>query len=327
MPELMEFCFNRKHEVKPDDLGVFSCSSMGFATDHMVRKAGASGGIATALLIYGLETGLIDCALVAGFSKEKPWQTEAKIAVTKKELIEASQSKYAPVAVNAMLNEAIKRGFRKIAIVGCPCHIHAIRKLEYQGLRPEIVDKIKLLLGLFCGAQFNFEGTRHVLVEKCGVTDLEDITKIQYRGRSNSGWDSRFVVELDKGERRELQKFDLVFGGLMFFKRDRCAMCIDWSAELADISLADYWGPSINPGDEASYSSILVRSNRGMEWYQEAQKAGYIQVRESSPEYLIKSSGFETKKHGNAFHLNWRSRHGWPTPDYHYIPDYSPHKW
>ncbi|MDD5703659.1 MAG: coenzyme F420 hydrogenase/dehydrogenase beta subunit N-terminal domain-containing protein [Dehalococcoidales bacterium] len=38
----------------------------------------------TALLIYGMEPGLIDCVLVAGFSKEKPWKTEAKIATTPK---------------------------------------------------------------------------------------------------------------------------------------------------------------------------------------------------------------------------------------------------
>ena len=64
------------------------------------------------------------------------------------------------------------------------------------------------------------------------------------------------MVELGNGERKEVSKFDMVFGGLMHFRRDRCAMCVDWSAELSDISLADYSGTPVNPGDEASYSSF-----------------------------------------------------------------------
>ena len=120
MPELEKFCFGSVSEKKAGDLGIFNYSGMGYATDDRIRRAGASGGVTTALLIYGLEKGLIDCALVAGFSREKPWRTEAKIATNREELIEAAQSKYAPVAINSVLNEAVVRGFQHIAIVGCP---------------------------------------------------------------------------------------------------------------------------------------------------------------------------------------------------------------
>ena len=323
LPELERFCFGKSRENKPDDHGVFSFSGMGYATEERVRRAGASGGVATALLIYGLESGLIDCALVAAFNRDKPWRTEARIATTKEELIEAAQSKYAAVATNSLLGEAVKRGYRKIGLVGCPCHIHAIRKMEYQRLLPNITKKIKILLGLFCGAQFHFEGTRHVLVEKCDVHDLKDVASLQYRGREKE-WSTNFVVELANGEKRYVGKFDMVFGGLMHFRRDRCAMCIDWSAELADISIADYWGPLAKPDDESLYSSFLIRTNRGEDWIWGAQKAGYIDVKESSADYLTECSGFETKKHGCVFRLAQRQRYGWPTPDFHYSPSYAP---
>ena len=118
---------------------------------------------------------------------------------------------------------------------------------------------------------------------------------------------------------------DLVFGtfGLNHFKRDRCAMCIDMSAELADISIADYWGPR-KPGEESYLSSILIRTSRGADWCWGAQKAGYVDVKESPAEYLINSSSFETKKHGSVFCLAQRQRYGWPTPNFHYRLSYAP---
>ena len=325
LPELERFCFGMLREDNPDDLGIFTYSGMACATDDKVHRAGAGGGVATALLVYGLENGLIDCALVAGFSRDKPWRTEAKIATTAEELIEAAQSKYAAVAVNSLLHEAVKRGYQNIGIIGCPCHIHALRKMEYQRLAPNITNKIKILLGLFCGSQFHFEGTRHVLVEKCDVPDLKDIVRLQYRGRG-SEWSSNFIVELDNGEKKYVSKFDMVFGGLINFKRDRCAMCIDWSADLADISLADYWGPLTKREVESIYSSLLIRTSRGDDWCRGAQKAGYIDVKESSADYLVKSLGFETKKHGCVFILEQRRRHGWPTPDFHCHPSYAPYR-
>lgn len=129
--ELERFSLGKVRENKPNDFGVFSFSGMGYATDENTRRAGAGGGIATALLIYGIENDLIDCAVVAGFSRDELWRTEARLATTRDELIEAAQSKYAAVATNSLLGEAVKHGYKSIGLVGCPCHIEAIRKMEY----------------------------------------------------------------------------------------------------------------------------------------------------------------------------------------------------
>jgi len=47
------------------------------------------------------------------------------------------------------------------------------------------------------------------------------------------------------------------------FKRDRCEMCVDWAAELADLSVGDYWDPQARPGEAAGTSSCLVRTAAG----------------------------------------------------------------
>jgi coenzyme F420 hydrogenase subunit beta len=226
-------------------------------------------------------------------------------------LIESSQSKYAVVAVNSLLNEAVKRGYKKIGLVGCPCHVEAIRKMEYQGLVPRITEKITILIGLMCGLQFHFEGTRHALSELCGVQDLQSIARLQYKCKDDNGL-PHFVVDLNNGERRSATVDEAIKGRAECFTRDRCTMCIDYSSELADISVGDYWP------DRGIYTAILARTSKGVNWLNGAKDANYVQMEEKpSTDYLLDCPAFETKKHGAVFRLALRQRYGWPVPNFH----------
>ena len=69
LPELEKFIFGKVRENRPDDLGIVIYSGRGYATDAQIRQAGTSGGMTTALLKYALDAGIIDCALVTGFSQ------------------------------------------------------------------------------------------------------------------------------------------------------------------------------------------------------------------------------------------------------------------
>jgi coenzyme F420 hydrogenase subunit beta len=314
LPELEKFVFGRVRDSRPDDFGIFSFSGMGYATDQETRKAGTSGGMTTALLKYALEAGIIDCALVTGFSRVKPWRAEPRIITSSYELAETVQSKYLPVAVNSLLGVAAEK-YNKIGLVGLPCHIHAIRKMQYQSLASDIAGKIEILLGLFCGANWYFEGTRHVLSELCGVRDLNEISKIQCRGRDNIGA-SHFIVELHNGTIKYVPKEKYILEWMSGFKRDRCLMCIDWSAELSDISLGDYWNPK-QIQQVISDNSVLARTPKGLKLLREAYEEGYIMLQDSPAEYLLSCTGFEWKKHGSINCLSNRQLYGWPTPDYH----------
>jgi len=320
--KLERYFFGRNRKFTLADLGVYRGSYVGYAGEEIIRIKGASGGVVTALLVHALEKGIIDCAIVAGFNKEKPWLTEAKLAKSKKEIIDAAQSKYAVVPVNMLFREAVKAGCQRVGIVGLPCHIHAVRKMQYYDIPRDIAGKIKLTIGLFCASQFYFEGTRHILVEWCGVDDMEEIANLEYRGGE---WPGHFVVKLHSGETITIDRHRYVYHMLMpNYKRDRCEMCIDWSSELADIAVGDYWAtPTI--GDSFSgTSALLVRSLVGEELIKSAveEKVLYLEVLE--PEKLCSIVGFEMKKHGAAFRLAQRQQFGWPTPNYHMKVDYTP---
>ncbi len=322
LPALEQFVFGRVREEQIPDLGFYREARVGWATDRVTRQLGASGGLVTALLIYALEKGIIDGALVAGFRQDLPWRTEARLAVNREQLLAAAQSKYACVPVNTLLNQALEQGYRRLAVVGLPCHIHGLRKMQFYGQPASLARGVVLMVGLFCASQFYFEGTRHLLVERLGVDRLEDIASLSYRG---GDWPGHLVVELKDGRRLLLDRHEYMYHHLMpAFKRDRCEMCVDWAAELADLSVGDYWDPQVRAGHALGTSSCLVRSPAGEELLDGAVKNGYVETIPLEAARLAAGIGYEMKKHAAAFRLRQRRRFGWPVPEYHRQTNYTP---
>jgi len=178
------------------------------------------------------------------------------------------------------------------------------------------------MVGLFCASQFYFEGTRHLIMERLGLTSLHDIAAMSYRG---GDWPGHLVAELKDGRRLVLDRHQYMYHHLMpAFKRDRCEMCVDWSAELADLSVGDYWDPRARAGDALGTSSCLVRTAAGEEILKGAVQNGYVKTAEMEASRLAAGVGYELKKHGAAFRLKQRRRFGWPAPEYHRETDYTP---
>jgi coenzyme F420 hydrogenase subunit beta len=187
--------------------------------------------------------------------------------------------------------------------------------IQYYGLPKPISNRIKLVIGLFCGSNFFFEATRHILYELCGVEDVADVQKLEYRG---GGWPGGLVVQsTSKGRQlvdRHLYAYHIQ---LTAYQRDRCNMCFDWSADLADIAMGSYWLPSAVPGEEKGRSVMIVRTNLGERLVQTAEEAGAVKTEPISASTVVASYGYEIKKHGHVNRLKWRQRFGWPTPNYH----------
>ncbi|MEM2359157.1 MAG: coenzyme F420 hydrogenase/dehydrogenase beta subunit N-terminal domain-containing protein [Candidatus Jordarchaeales archaeon] len=135
-------------------VGPYLNAYLGYSTDHDIRYMSSSGGLVTALLLFALEEGLIDGAIV---TKMEGLEATPIIAENNEEIIAASGSKYCPVPLNIALKRVLEteKG-KKFAIVGLPCHIHGVRKAEKN---KELKEKIAFLLGLFCGGAPTFSGT------------------------------------------------------------------------------------------------------------------------------------------------------------------------
>lgn len=88
-------------------IGNYMNCYVGHSTDHDIRFISSSGGLVTQLLIFALEEGIIDGALVTRVKKDKPLEPEPYIARTREEIVKASKSKYCPVPANVALREIL----------------------------------------------------------------------------------------------------------------------------------------------------------------------------------------------------------------------------
>ena len=300
--------------VENERFGIVKTYLKGYATDLSIRNAGASGGIATALLVCALEQGIIDAAIVVSTPTNNPWRAKPKIATTPSDIIHAAQSKYVMVPVNSLLNEAVQKGFKKLGIIGCPCHIHALRKMQIHKKPRNITSKIKILLGLFCGTNYSFHATEHILKEWIGLP-FDHVIKLEYRGGPQS---QDLCVTTAEGKIIRIPWVQYR-PFMTAFQRDRCLMCYDWSAELSDVSIGDMFAFEMTTLNKIPrWSGVIVRTKEGENLIDDAKRRNYIKVHMAKEEEFLRNVGFEEKKHGAAYRLIQRKKHGWPTPNYGY---------
>lgn len=267
-------------------LGNFINCYLGHSTNHEIRYNSASGGLVTSLLIYVLEKGIIDGALVTRMKKDKPLEPEPFIARTKEEIVEASKSKYCPVPVNVALNEILnsKKG-EKFAVVGLPCHIQGIRKAEK--VNETLRNKIVLHLGIFCSHTLSFAGTS-LLLKKINI-EKKEVKKISYRGE---GWPGKIRIDLKNGNQRYISNqsplWNIIFNSF-FSTQTRCLLCNDLTAEFADISFGDPWLPEIVSKEQVGKSIIISRTKQSEELLNAANSNRYIGLSQIEHEKVIQS--------------------------------------
>jgi len=277
-------------EKEPDDIliGNYLNCYVGHSTDYNIRYNSASGGLVTALLIFALEEGLIDGALVTRMEKDKPLEPEPFIARTKEEIIDASKSKYCPVPANIALKEILgsKEGER-FAVVGLPCHIHGIRKAEQ--LNKNLKEKIVLHFGIVCNHTPTFLATEF-LIKKTKIKK-EEIKKLDYRGE---GWSGGMKITTKMGDVIFIPYFSPSYWGIVFnsfFFPPRCTLCSDKICELSDVTFADAWIPELMKNDKIGTSLIITRNKIFEKILDDAALKGKIELKKVDKNVPLHSQG------------------------------------
>jgi coenzyme F420 hydrogenase subunit beta len=280
---LEETVFGRKRKTDEEEkLGIYIRCLKGFAVDSTIRENSSSGGVTTALFTYALDNHILDGVLIAGFSREQPWRCQPLLATTAEEFVKLkANTAMVMVPINALLREAIvERKLKKIGVVGCPCHVHGLRKIQMIKKPRNIAENIFLTVGLFCGSNYYFIGTDHLVKELSNVNSWSDVVKMDYRGGQ---WPGTLVVETKGGKNicvAGKHEYTYHFLGATTYKRDRCLMCVDFTSELADISVGDVFAVGKT---DPRWTAILVRTKKGNEIIDGAVKKGYIKVEDYDP--------------------------------------------
>jgi coenzyme F420 hydrogenase subunit beta len=272
-------------------LGNYLNCYTGYSTDSKIRFDSSSGGMVTQLLVFALEEGIIDGALVTRMKKDNPLEPELAIARTKDEILEASKSKYCPVPANIALREILEKD-GKYAVVGLPCHLHGVRKAEQ--FNKTLRDRIILHFGLVCTHNDSFLQIDYLL-QKYGLK-YSDLAEIIFRGK---GWPGVLTFKLRSGSEVNYPFRDWVgIHEQCFFTPSRCLVCCDQSAELADLSFGDAWLPEFSD-DKLGTSVLISRTRVGEELLLKAKLNNRVELDEISAIKMAKSQGMmRFKKNG-----------------------------
>ena len=307
-PEMADYIFGKK--PVNSYLGCYKSIYLGYANNGNIRATGSSGGVVTALLLYLLKTGQITGASVITALEEKPWQFARKIVESKEGITRAAQSKYTVVQVigeGSNLNEY--KG--KLAFVGLPCQIHALRK--YEKAFGKNLGNIKFYIGLYCGTQLYFDATESVL-QRFGIKDYGNIRSIEYRAGS---WPGEFKVSLKNGDIFSMKRITFNYLNL-FYKVKRCLSCIDLTSEYADISCGDGWMRENERGAGDGYSVVLSRTEIGEKLLKQAKNDANLTLQPISEKNALEmhSHLLDNKKIGAFIRMKTSACMGGKVPDY-----------
>lgn len=291
--------------------GPYTSLHIGFAAEQEVRSGGASGGILSSILIYLLEHKKIDGAIVSRLSHEKPWLTEPFIATTRKEILEAAQSKYIITSVNEILEQSAAFEGR-LAYVGLPGQVQSIRKLQKAG--DKSVANIHYIFGPYYGNTLHFSSIKSFL-KSHGEKDYRSIEKLWFR---YGEWPGNMRVEMQNGRVIELKKFHANY--LIPFHIVRNSLyCTDFTNEFTDLSGGDAWAPVYEERGKG-FSIVMARSQKGEDLIREMQAAGWLELQDLAERDAIEmhSHGYDFKKRGAFIRIRFRKMAFKSIPDYGY---------
>ncbi len=228
---------------------VFSARS----ADTEIMKAGTDGGVVTALLVHLLETGQIDGAAVS--VSEGPFIRKAVIATSREELLKAAGSHWSEVPhleevgegytnfvpVIKSIRELEPKKLKKIAVVGTPCQIGAIRKMQVLSIVPS--DIVVLTIGLFCMQCFEIDH----LMDKSFIKN-HNVTPDSLDGVNIK---EDFMLKLKSGITMHvpLEEIEEI-------ARPACLACKLFANDFADISVGGLGSPD-------GFTTVMIRTING----------------------------------------------------------------
>jgi len=256
---------NKRFDFKPP-IGNWLKIVTAQAKDPKIREIATDGGIVTAILIALLDNNLINGALIS--KRINSFQRIPYFAKSKEEILEAAGTYYGLkgpvpelgnyntfVSTISELKKIVYSDNMKIAVVGVPCQIHSIRKMQELNIIPAHI--VAYSLGLFCYENFKFDDVARAKIEERFKFSFKDIKKMNIK--------DNLIINL----RNKDTPLRIEFSDLTDIMRHACRVCENFSNYFADISFGGL-------GSQNGYTTVMIRTKIGERIYNLAQNKGYI---------------------------------------------------
>ena len=245
-------------------LGTYKEAVSARSTDKKILEVSQDGGIVSALLCYALDEGILEGAVVAG-TPDDDWRPIPTVVTSSDEVIAAAGTKYSMSPTLSALKDAVRQnGLEKVGIVSTPCQTQGLRKAQAYPFTRFVVDKIKLIIGIYCMENFPMASLDTFATAKLGFDSLTDATKMDIgKGKfwlTKDGEDSGLAIKETHG-----------------YEQAGCNICNDYVAEWSDVSTGSVGSPD-------GWSTVLTRTDEGANVFKAAVSAGLIETKPVSEE-------------------------------------------
>ncbi|MBI5110676.1 MAG: Coenzyme F420 hydrogenase/dehydrogenase, beta subunit C-terminal domain [Rhodovulum sp.] len=230
---------------RPDELFFGPFRRMLRAALKEPRPGAQWTGIVTRLGERLLETGAVDAVLAMAPDPDDMWRPRPVLVTRPEGMAQCRGMRMGYAPLLALLEPARRQGFRRLAVVGIPCQVYALRALEQ-----ELGFERLYVIGTPCSDNTTTERFHEFLALL--ADDPSTITYLEFR--------ADYHVELRFSDGRH-KRIPFLMLPLSKLPRDffplTCRTCVDYTNVLADITVG-YMG-----GEGEQW--LLVRNARGEE--------------------------------------------------------------
>jgi coenzyme F420 hydrogenase subunit beta len=255
--EIDQHLFGRPRS--PDEMaGVSKDVILARATDKTVHEKGQDGGLVSAILLWAMEHGYIDAALVSYLEGDgSSWKAIPGVARTREEILAAAGSRYTYSANTLAYAEAVESGAEKIALVGMSCQSSSPPAMQVRKAG-KVARRFALNIGLLCSKTFDDAIFEELFEAKYGLRK-QDMVKMNIKGV--------FQIWMKDGSYHEVPLKEC-----HAWTREGCKMCPDFAAEHADISTGGI-------GAFNDWTLTIIRTDLGREIIVKMLQEGVIEGR------------------------------------------------
>ncbi len=231
--------------ARPDEVHFGPFRRMLRASLARPRDGAQWAGITTRIAERLLESGAVDAVLTIAPDPDDRWRP-VPVLVTRVQGMAACRGMrmgYAPLL--ALLEPALAQGFKRLAVIGIPCQVHALRAVE----RTLGLERL-YVIGTPCSDNTTTENFHRFLALL--ADDPSTITYLEFRA------DYHVELRFSDGRKKRIPFLQLPISQLPpdFFPLT-CRTCVDYTNVLADLTVG-YMG-----GEGEQW--LLVRNERGEE--------------------------------------------------------------
>ena len=275
--------FKRARSKEETDLGIIRESHVARSKDEAVLKVVQNGGVVTSLLAHAIDTGLVDYAVGTTRTDEKPWRPVPIEMKRLEQLLAAAGTKCsASASLSKVKDAALGYPDSKLAFVGLPCQIQALRRVSTSTFGPrKLGEWVELAIGLFCNNSYHHNKLVIDYLKARKNIDLQATTKMSLQAR-----DGRLRVY--QGERVVLESPTKEIEPCLL---EACSKCDDFTSELADISVGADGAPD-------GWCVVLVRTEKGERLVRSAVEKNIIEAKPIAGDGLSLVREISSRKKG-----------------------------